>query len=167
MLGLCFVPDCLLSDQLSSQTLCHAFLPVPSLPAKFTTCSSTCPLFLACHLQPLLPNVLPFLLQINLWWSVVSSIYFLPVDLPAVRAPWSKDCLTVSLCSAHHSNVPKQSEPSWCCLTSPFPCTRMAMPSLPHGCNKVISTFAADTVSEGQAEITAHTGAAWWWWASF
>lgn len=65
------------ADQLSSQTLCHPFLPVPSHPDSFTAGSSACPSSMVYHLQPLFPTVLPFLPQTKLWRSVVSALLLL------------------------------------------------------------------------------------------
>lgn len=150
------------ADQLSSQTLCHPFLPAPSHPASFAACSSTCPLSMVYHLQPLFPTVLPFLPRTKLWRSVVSALLLLFTGGPICSA----NPLEQRLPYCRLAQCPPHKRPNaiWALsalLNQPVPCTGTAVPSLPRGCDKVILAPAADALSEGPAEITAHTGTAW------
>lgn len=147
VLGLCCVPGYLLCWS-SIKPNC-----LPSLPSRpFTSSQPVLPLVLRpwfATFKLCFPLYFLYSLRSNCEGLLSPLSYFLLVDLSAAQAPRSKDCLTMSLCSAHHTNIPIQSR--WAPLVL-----------LPHGCNKVILAPAADTVSEGPAEIKAHVGPTWW-----
>lgn len=164
VLGLCCVPG---------YFLCRSAVKpnsLPSLPPSPFTSSQLHRLF--CHLSfvhglppsAFVSHCTSFPPQTKLRWCVVSSLLLLFTGGPICSA----SPLEQRLPYCEFVQCPPHKHPNaiWAPLVlrnQPSPCIGTALSSLPHGCNKVILAPAADAVSKGPAEITAHTGAAWLW----